>query len=538
MKEGRKRIIILGGGFGGVYTAKHLKRQLDDESYEIVLVSRDNYMTFQPMLAEIIGDGVGIYDTVSALSSLLPGVTLYINEIEGVSVEKQEVYLHSNFKKRHIVLSYDHLVIALGNATDFIYLDNGIAQHALRFKSLADTLILRNHIIGVLEAAANEKDPYLRDSLLTFIVGGGGFTGTEVAAELIDFLRKTVRKIPLLSPEEIKLILVHPKDVVLNELSPSLGRYAMKILKKKGVILRLGCKIDGVTPYHATLTNGEKIPTRTVIATAPSNTNRIILNMNMIPLEHGKIRTTPYLEVEGMDNVWAVGDCAYIRLPKGQIAPTTAQFATREAIRLAKNIVAKINNQKMTSFQFKPLGLLAALGHRSAVAELFGLIKISGFLAWIFWRAVYWMKMPGLGRKVKVAFTWFLDLIAPSEPVVLNVSSKQTMHHLHFKKNDMVFDEGDNADFLYIIMKGSVGIYKKEGEASEKLVKELKKGNFFGEIAISQKSTRTAKVVCLEPTDLIAIPKDEFLVMKESFKDLEIFLSETEKMRLEELYKS
>jgi NADH dehydrogenase len=537
MSGRQRRIVILGGGFGGVYTAKHLHKLLSKEDVEICLVNRDNYMTFQPMLAEVIGDALGVYDTVSALSSLLPKTTLYINEIEKIDLKGKKIYLVCPFKKQHIVLDFDELILALGNATDFIHLQNGVAQHALRFKNLSDTLILRNHIINVFEAAATENNPQLRQALLTFVIGGAGFTGTEVAAEVCDFISKMLKKIPSIKKEEIRIYLVHSKDIILNELSPSLGKYAMQLLRKKGVTIKSGLKVEAVTPHHAILSNHEKIPSKTVISTAPANLNLVLRATQGLPIAHDRIKTDPNLLVEGFDHVWAIGDAAQIPLPDGSFAPPTAQFAVREAKTLAQNLAAKMAQKPMKPFQFKPLGLLAALGHRKAVGELFGWIKISGFTAWLMWRAIYWSKMPGLSRKLKVLFTWILDLFIPSEPVVLNINSRKTMHHLHFKASEMIFDQGDLADYLYIILKGRVAVVKKFEGNGEKIIKELEAGNFFGEIALTKDITRTAKVVALESTDLIAIPKDEFLVMKDNFLELDTFLTTTQQSRLEELSK-
>jgi len=388
MQKGLRRVVILGGGFGGVYTAKHLHKLLKDSSVEICLVNRDNYMTFQPMLAEVIGDALGVYDTVSALSSLLPKTTLYINEIEKIDLEQKKVFLACPFKKQHIILDYSELVIALGNSTDFIHLENGVAQHALRFKNLSDTLILRNHIINVFEAAATERDPLLRQALLTFVIGGAGFTGTEVAAEVCDFISKMLKKVSSIKKEEIRIYLVHSKDIILNELSASLGLYAMELLRKKGVTLRTGLKVEAVTPHHAVLSNHEKIPSKTVISTAPANLNLVLAATKNLPISHDRVKTLPNLQVEGFDHVWALGDAAQIVLPNGNYAPPTAQFAVREAETLAKNIAAKLAQKPLKNFDFKPLGLLAALGHRKAVGELFGFIKISGFFAWLMWRAI------------------------------------------------------------------------------------------------------------------------------------------------------
>jgi len=537
MRDKRRRIVILGGGFGGVYTAKHLHSLFSNDEVEICLVNRDNYMTFQPMLAEVIGDALGVYDTVSALSSLLPKTSLYINEIEKINLQEKKVFLICPFKKQHIVLEYSELVLALGNSTDFIHLHNGVAQHALRFKNLSDTLILRNHIINVFQAAATETNPQLRQALLTFVIGGAGFTGTEVAAELCDFLDKMLKKIPSIKKDEVRVYLVHSKEIILNELSPSLGKYAMELLRKKGVTLKMGMKVEAVTPHNAVLSNHEKIASKTVISTAPANLNLILAATPGLPVTHDRVKVLPNLQVEGYDNVWALGDAAHIPLPNGHFAPPTAQFAVREAKVLAQNIANKLAQRPLKSFAFKPLGLLAALGHRKAVGELFGCVKISGFFAWLMWRAIYWSKMPGLSRKLKVLFTWILDLFIPSEPVVLNISSKKMMHHLHFKASEMVFDQGDLADYLYIILKGRVAIIKKFTGDGEKILKELTAGSFFGEIALTHETNRTAKVVCLESTDLIAIPKEEFLIMKDNFSELDKFLSAVQQERLEELHK-
>ena len=537
MAKPKKRIVILGGGFAGVYAAKYLHNLFSIEEVEICLVNRDNYMTFQPMLAEVIGDALGVYDTVSALSSLLPKTTLYINEIEKIDLKEKKIFLVSPFKKQHIVLEYNELVLALGNSTDFIHLDNGVAQHALKFKNLSDTLILRNHIIRVIEAARTEQDPNLRKALLTFVVAGAGFTGTEVVAEIVDFIQKMVKKNPSIKKEEVSIYLVHSKDVILNELSPSLGRYAMELLRKKGVSLKMGMKVDAVTPHHAILSNHEKIASKTVISTAPSNLNLVLAQTKDLPFRHDKIKTLTNLQVEGYDNVWAIGDTASIELPDKTFAPPTAQFAVREAKTVAQNIYNKLAFKPLKRFSFKPLGLLAALGHRKAVGELFGFIKISGFFAWLMWRGIYWSKMPGFSRKLKVLFTWLLDLFIPSEPVVLNVNSRKSMHHLHYKASEMVFDQGDLADYLYIILKGRVAVVKKTEGQKEKIIAELTAGNFFGEIALTKDITRTAKVVCLESTDLIAIPKEEFLVMKDNFNDLDRFLSVTQEKRLDELHR-
>jgi NADH dehydrogenase len=233
----KKRIIVLGGGFGGVYTALHLEklfRHRDD--YELVLVSRENYFTYQPMLSEIIGGSVGILDMVSSLRSLLKRTHIYVREISSIDTTDQTVILSPNFDHTNLILRYDHLVLAFGTVTDFRYSPGGLHEHALGFKTLSDAIRLRNRLIDVIEAAATESSKEARRQLLTFVVGGGGFSGVEVVAEINDFVRRLVKKYPTLKNAPIQVTLLHSKERLMErELSESLSLYAEKILRKRGV---------------------------------------------------------------------------------------------------------------------------------------------------------------------------------------------------------------------------------------------------------------------------------------------------------------
>jgi NADH dehydrogenase len=191
-----KKIVILGGGFGGVYTALHLEKALKKyrDSIEIILVNRENYFTYQPMLAEVVGGSIDILDSVTCLRSLLKHTSIYIREVTSINTETKEITLSPNFSHKDVIINYDHLVLALGSVTDFRTSPGGLAEHALPFKDLSDALSLRNRIIDVIETAAQESDAKERKTLLTFVVGGGGFSGVEVVAEINDLARKKATK--------------------------------------------------------------------------------------------------------------------------------------------------------------------------------------------------------------------------------------------------------------------------------------------------------------------------------------------------------
>lgn len=531
-----KRVVILGAGFGGAYTAMHLEKYLKKtkEPFEIVIINRENYFVFQPMLAEIVGGSLGILDTINPIRKLLKKTILYVREIDSIDVENKKVILAPKYSHTSFELSYDHLVIGLGNVTDFRGI-SGLHEHALPFKNLADSIEIRNKVIDTLEGAATERDPILKKKLLTFVVGGGGFSGTEVVAELNDLVRKLVKEYPSIDKNQIQVILVHSKDRLMDrELPESLGRYAEKILKKRGVEFRFGAHLKSATPEEALLDTGERIPSNTVISTVPSSPNPLIEGLPL-KFEKGKIVTDAGMQVDSHLDLWALGDCAAIPNLAGKgICPPTAQFAIREAKVLAYNIAASLSGWKKKEFRFKALGMMGALGHQSAVAELFGVFKFSGILAWFLWRFIYWMKLPGFSRKLKVALSWILDTLIPIEAVQIKAAPTQGIARLHFETDEIIFHEGDVGDYLYIITEGQVEVYTGRDD-QKKVLANLGKGEYFGEMALLNQRSRLATVRCLSSVDVLALRKSDFGILVSNFQELRKNFEQTEKIRKQEL---
>jgi NADH dehydrogenase len=510
MADGRrKRVVILGGGFGGVYTAKYLEKALGSApDFEIILVNKENYFVFQPMLAEIISGCIGMLDTVSPIRRLLPRTQLHVRDIESVDLQNRTVTTSPGFKPHPHVICYDYLVVALGNVTDFRGL-RGLPEHAIPFKNLADALYLRNHIIRALEEAAIETDDVeLRRQLLTFVVAGGGFSGVEIVAELNDFVREVARCYPAIDPREIRVVLAHSQDRILPEVSEKLALFAQKILTRRGVELRLKTRLEAATGEEAILAGGEKIATRTLVSTVPSSTHPIIDGLHLPKGKNGRLITNAFLEVEGESNIWAVGDCAQVPAPGGDYCPPTAQHATRQAKVAAHNIVAAIRNGQRESFAFGGLGKMGALGHRSAVAEIMG-INISGFLAWWIWRTIYLMKLPGWGRRLKVATSWTLDLLLPAELVELKLTGSMGITQEHFEPGEEIFHQGDLGDRIYIIVSGEAEVIH-ETNGAQMMLARLGPGEYFGEMALLRQTTRQATVRCTAPMDAMSLSKREF----------------------------
>src|ERR1700730_8130507 len=414
-KPGKKRIVILGGGFGGVYAAMHLEKLLARQgAVEISLVSRDNFFLFTPMLHEIAASDLEITNIVNPLRKLLRKVEVLVGDVNQIDLPHKRVLISHGYRNYSLQIDYDHLVIALGSITNF-YDIPGLADLAVPMKSLRDAIQLRAQIIRHLEEANSECNPADQQSLLTFAVAGGGFAGVETVAALNDFVRDALPFYPNLSEDMLRVVLVHSGPVILPELGESLGGHAQKVLARRGVEIRFNTRVKSVTESEVFLTKGVQISSRTLVWTAGTVPSPLISSLPCAR-ERGRIVVNQFLRVPNWPSVWAVGDCALvpdIRSP-GQFHPPTAQHAIREGKVVAHNIAAAVSGRPQKSFSFKTIGLLASIGRRAGVARIFG-FNFSGFVAWWMWRTIYLSKLPAFDKKVRVAFDWTLDLLFPKD---------------------------------------------------------------------------------------------------------------------------
>ena len=404
------RVVILGGGFGGLSAARELERILPrDANVELTLVNRENFFLFTPMLHEVAASDLDLATIVSPLRRLLDRVRLFIGTVEDIDVDAQTVTVaHAAGLHRH-ELPYDHLVVALGAVSNF-YGIPGLAERASTMKSLGDAIELRNQLIAHLEEADFECNRDVRNPLLTVLVAGGGFAGVETVAAVNDFIREAVRFYPNISQGDVRVIVVHPGAFLLPELGQELGTYTQARLRERGVEVLLNTKVTGVNGSRTVLSNGMELDARTVVWTAGISANPML---DCIPCQRsrGRLVVNEYLQSPDVPNVWAVGDCASITDPAtGDVYPPTAQHALREGACVARNIAAEISGSPKTAFSFSTIGLLAAIGRRTGVANILGL-KFSGFIAWWLWRTIYLAKLPRLEKKVRVALDWTLDML-------------------------------------------------------------------------------------------------------------------------------
>jgi NADH dehydrogenase len=498
-----KTIVILGGGFAGVYVASFLERLLPGE-WQLILFSQENHFTFTPLLAEVVGASISPLHVVRPIRQMLRRTECRTANVTRLKLETSEVEYQLP-GGRVAMQAYDHLVLACGMVVNTNILP-GAAAHALPLKTLGDALFLRNRVIGQLEQAEVETDPERRRHLLSYAVIGAGFSGVEVAGEIFDLITDSRRFYPCLRRDDFRVTVIHNHERVLPELPESLGQYARRRMEARGILFCLGKRAQAVTEAGVRLADDSVVGAGTVVCTI-GNTLAPLIAGSALPLDRGRVVTDPDMRVKGHANVWALGDCALVPNARdGKPSPTLAQFALRQAKQLAANVRRTTRGEPTAPFSFRMLGEFAAIGHHNAVGEVLGL-KISGFIGWFLWRAVYLGKMPTLGRKLQVAMDWAWDLFIPRDIVQLSTRETRRVPRAHYEPGEFIYRQGEPANKFYVIEKGKAAMLV---EGWPEPVLFLGEGDHFGEGVILRSAIRRASVRAEEPLDVLTIDRGTF----------------------------
>ena len=420
MAEKKKKIVVLGGGYGGVECTRKLEEYFKDEDdVEIVLISEDNFLLFTPMLPQVAAGMLATRHIVMPIRTIIKKTTFYEGRVKNIDPYGKIVNLWGTDEKRGVSIHYDFLVVSLGSETNFFGMSD-VEKHAYTIKNLNDAMTIRNRVIDMLEQAENESNPILRKSLLTFIIVGGGFAGIETAGELMDLLLDASKYYPKINKDDIKVMVLEALPNILPGFDPKLAEFAHNLLEKHGIEIKLKTAVTSFDGYEIKMkkiideSKGEEPETeaaqsRTVIWTAgvtPVNT----IKRSMFKTERGKIIVNDFLEVPDFPGVFAIGDCALFIDPVTErpFAPT-AQLAEAQAKTAAFNLHSLIRNEEMKKFEYKSRGQMAIIGKRNGVASIFGM-NISGIWAWALWRNVYLSKIPRWDKRLRVLLDWTIDL--------------------------------------------------------------------------------------------------------------------------------
>jgi NADH dehydrogenase len=538
----RHRVVILGGGFAGVYTAKHLTRMLGSRrDVHVELLSEENYFVFQPLLPEVAAGSISPTHVVNPIRDIIPKAHFRWCKINRVDMLRKVVLVAQGEARALTEVPYDQLVFGLGKVSDFASMP-GVSEHGLPMKDLGDAFRLRNHVFRCLELADIEEDPAEKQALLTFVVAGGGFSGVETTGELSEMMHKCLRSFRRIAMADVRLCLVHSGDAVLNQLAPNLGRAAERILRRRNIELILNTRVRAATRHGVYLSNGRFLPTRTFVCTVGNAANPVAKEMlDKGGFVEGKIEgrgvgvlaTDLTLACTNRPGYWAVGDNAGVPDPVSldQLCPATAQFAVRQAKTCARNILATIDGRPLAKFRFKTFGMLASLGRRAAVADIMGM-PFSGFLAWCVWRAVYFVKLPGIVRRLRVAVDWNLELLFPRDITQIQTTKTDHLRLDHYEPGELIINKHEIGREVFIMKSGEVEVFQPgENGQAETVVAKLGAGEVFGEKALLDDLPRGASVRATTAVDVLTISRDDFVAIVSKFPPLDDYFEKLMKER-------
>ena len=411
------RVLIAGGGFVGLYSALGLEKRLKPPEAEIVLVSRESFMTYQPFLPEAAAGNLEPRHVAVPLRTVLKRTRLVTGRVTRIDHERRAVSVSSTEGDQQEI-TYDVIVLGLGSVSRTLPVP-GLTEVAVGFKSIAEAIYLRNQVLSRMDAAESTSDMSLRRRALTFVFVGGGYAGVEALAELEDLSRDAARRYRTISRADIRWVLVEAAPEILPEMAPESGRYAVDTLTERGVEVHLSTRVESAEGGRLQLSNGVELETDTLVWTAGVRADPIVARLGWPTDDRGRVPVDGYLRVRGVEGAWAAGDCAAVPdLMAGGVNPPTAQHALRQARRLAANLAADLRGQPMREFRYKNMGGLASLGRYKGVAKVLSL-RLRGFPAWFLHRSYHLLMIPTFNRKVRIVLDWTVALFFRRDVVQL-----------------------------------------------------------------------------------------------------------------------
>ncbi|MDH6545669.1 NAD(P)/FAD-dependent oxidoreductase [Streptomyces lavendulae] len=419
------RILVVGGGYVGMYTALGLQRKLRSGEAEITVVTPEPYMTYQPFLPEAAAGSISPRHVVVPLRRVLDRCRIVIGEARRIDHAKRTATVTTLATAEEgtgdIEIAYDELVLAPGSVSRTLPIP-GLADYGIGFKTVEEAIGLRNHVIEQMDIASSTRDPEIRAAALTFVFVGGGYAGVEALGELEDMARYAARYYHNVKPEDMKWVLVEASDRILPEVGPEMGTYTVRELRRRNIDVRLETRLDSCENRVAVLSDGSRFPTRTIVWTAGVKPHPVLAATDLPRNDRGRLACTAFLTVEGVEHAWAAGDAAAVpditAAESGATCAPNAQHAVRQAKQLADNLVAALRDEVLTEYAHKYVGSVASLGLHKGVAHVYGR-KLKGYPAWFMHRAYHLSRVPTFNRKMRVLAEWTLSGLFKREIVSL-----------------------------------------------------------------------------------------------------------------------
>jgi NADH dehydrogenase len=418
------RVVILGGGTVGLYTARRLRKRLGKREAAIVVVDPRPYMTYAPFLPEAAAGSIDARNVVAPHRRALKGVDVLQGKVSAINHADRTVEITPEEGEPYWI-TYDHLVVGLGSVARTLPIP-GLAEQGIGFKNVEEAIAVRNHVLNRIDVAASTWDPELRKRMLTFVFVGGGFAGIEALAEVEDMARASVKYYKAIEQDELRFVLVEGSPRILPEVSEELGGYTLEQLRKRQIEIHLSTFLNSCVDGHVVLSNGTEFDAETLVWTAGVKANPVLQDSDLPLDKMGRVTCNAFLQVVGPDgtpvpDAYAAGDCAAVPdlYNPGKFCPPNAQHALREGNHLGDNLSRVLRSAELTEYKHKNIGAVASLGMYKGVAQMFGRIKVRGFLAWVLHRSYHVAAMPTWNRKIRIAVGWTGALLLRREVVAL-----------------------------------------------------------------------------------------------------------------------
>ena len=431
-----KKILILGGGFGGITALREIEKKFQKEKVEITIISDENFFLFTPMLPQVVSGLLRPSNITTPIRYFCKKAKFLQAKIDSIDLEQQLVTIQRLFDNKVRTLEYDYLVLALGGESNF-FNNTNLEKHSFTMKSIEDAIAIRNHIILMLEQAAQTGNHELQKILLTFVVIGGGFAGVETVSEINYFVKNSIAKFyPSINSKNANIVLVSSKNQILPEINEELSKKALNFLEREGVQVLRNVRAEDAGEEFVLLNNGEKMPCATLIWTGGTTMSKVVSELKCEQGQNDKIIADKMLRMKNRENVFVLGDCALINdSASNGFYPSTAQHAIREGKVVVENLKRTFYGKKeLKEFSFHSMGIMAIIGKRTGIATIFG-HSMFGIIAWLIWRSYYLSKIPTFGKKLKISVDWSVDFILARDITLIGSIKKKKIHSIHITEN-------------------------------------------------------------------------------------------------------